>query len=255
MLATFLVTRSGVGYLLQLPRVLVEPIAARLQKYVLRAKVTLTDASDTIALLGLGGPRAAELIATVLGEAPTGPLQVVSRDGVTVIALEGECYELTVAPERAAALWDQLSEVAHPAGGSAWEWRRIAAGIPWITPATQEAFVPQMANLEQVGAVSFSKGCYPGQEIVARAQYLGEVKRRLFRGHSDGQSAEGQELFALAGSTQSIGMVVNAAPAPGGGTDFLAVVQTEVAESGGAHVGGFSGPRVLLTAVAQPQAA
>jgi folate-binding protein YgfZ len=255
MLATLLVNRWGVGYVLQLPRVLVEPIAARLGRYVLRAKVSLANASDTMALLGLGGPRAAELIGNLVGEAPTGPLQVVSRSGVMVIALEGECYQLTVAPERAAALWDQLSEGAHPVGAGGWEWRRIAAGIPWITPPTQEAFVPQMANLEEVGAVSFSKGCYPGQEIVARAQYLGEVKRRLFRGHTDGPSAEGQELFAVAGSGQAIGMVVNAAPAPGGGTDVLAVVQTEVAESGGVRVGGINGPWVLLTAVAPRQAA
>jgi folate-binding protein YgfZ len=117
----------------------------------------------------------------------------------------------------------------------------IQAGIPTITAATQEQFVPQMANLEQLGAVSFEKGCYPGQEIVARAQYRGEVKRRLYQLHAAADAAmPGQEVFRASGG--ACGTVVNAAPAPGGGVDLLAVVLTSAAAEGDLRLGDADGP-------------
>jgi folate-binding Fe-S cluster repair protein YgfZ len=103
-----------------------------------------------------------------------------------------------------------------------------------------------MANLEQLGAISFTKGCYPGQEIVARAQYRGEVKRRLFRLHApDAAPAAGQTVFEP-GESAGCGMVVNAAPAPGGGFDLLAVLSTTAAEAGDLRLGGPDGPALRV---------
>jgi folate-binding protein YgfZ len=105
----------------------------------------------------------------------------------------------------------------------------IQAGIPTIGAATQEAFVPQMANFDLVGGVSFKKGCYPGQEIVARTQYRGILKRRMALAHLGGEARPlpGQNVYSAAFGDQSAGTIVNVASAPGGGFDLLVVAQLE----------------------------
>jgi folate-binding protein YgfZ len=118
-------------------------------------------------------------------------------------------------------IWSVLAGVATPAGVACWDWAQIQSGVAWITPSTQEAFVPQMIGLDTIGGVSFQKGCYPGQEIVARAHYLGEVKRRLHAGHCD-QAVQAADALVVVGQVR--GSVVNAAPAPEGGSDLLAVM-------------------------------
>jgi folate-binding protein YgfZ len=251
-LATFLLLRTAAGYRLQLPRSLVQPIRTRLQKFVLRAKLRMADASDGVVLLGLGGPQAGDILARTVGTPPALPLEVAIHGNLTVVALENRCYELLAPPEQAADLWDRLALEAQPAGVAGWEWRRIRAGIPWVTLATQEAFVPQMVDLDRIGAISFTKGCYPGQEIVARAQYLGLVKRRLYRFHAAAEAVPGQNIFSPAGATdQTVGTVLNAAPAPGGGCDGLAVVQVEAAEPGSLQLGSPAGPALALHALSE----
>ena len=143
--------------------------------------------------------------------------------------------------EQGPALWEELSRQATPAGSACWEWLEIHAGIPVILPQTQEQFTPQMANFEAIGGVSFNKGCYTGQEIVARTQYLGKVKRRLYLAHLDSDSAPqpGDELF---GAEPTSGMVVNAQPAPDGGYDLLAVIPTGSVEAGAVHFKTPDGP-------------
>ena len=146
--------------------------------------------------------------------------------------------------EKAPEIWDRLVPTLKPVGTPCWEWLDISRGLPWVTGPTQEAFVPQMANLELLGAINFKKGCYPGQEIVARAQYRGEVKRRLrlARVRSDTAPVPGQDLFSDDQAKQSAGTVVNAAPAPEGGFDLLAVVQLEAAASSTVRLGSPIGP-------------
>jgi folate-binding protein YgfZ len=133
-----------------------------------------------------------------------------------------------------------------PAGTAAWDWGRIQSGITWITPGTQELFVPQMIGLDAIGGVSFQKGCYPGQEIVARTHYLGEVKRRLSFGHCETRA---QAADALVDADQVLGTIVNAAPAPEGGADILAVVANGAGTE--LRLGHAAGPKVGL----RPQAA
>ena len=113
-----------------------------------------------------------------------------------MIRVGDDKFVLSIAPEHAAAIWQALRQSATPVGAPVWDWLRLNAGIPMIVAATQEQFVPQMVNLEVIGGVSFQKGCYPGQEIVARSQYLGKLKRRMFLAHVDAEAAPGDAYTA-----------------------------------------------------------
>ena len=132
-----------------------------------------------------------------------------------------------------------------------WTLADVRAGLPQVTLATQDQFVPQMANFELVGGVDFKKGCYPGQEIVARTQYLGKLKRRMYRGSIEAgpsSPAPGQDLFAAA--PQAIGTIVSAAPRPEGGYEFLAVLQSSAVEAGEAvRLGAPDGPIAHMTSL------
>jgi folate-binding protein YgfZ len=141
-------------------------------------------------------------------------------------------FDLFVAPDAAPATWEKLAARARPVGAPAWDWLMVQAGVPVVLPQTQDHFVPQMANMEILGGVSFNKGCYPGQEIVARSQYLGKVKRRLHLAHLEEEARPGDELFAPDPADQSAGLIANAAPAPEGGWDVLAVVLNPSVEAG-----------------------
>ncbi len=247
MLASFLIWH-GDGYIMQLPFSLQMAIHKRLSMFVLRAKVELADSSDTLVRMGVAGSRAAALLAEVLGTVPDTHLGVIHSEQGSIIRLAQDRFELVTLPERAPALWEHLSKEATPVGAPCWNWLEIKAGIPVITPATQEQFIPQMANLEAIGGVSFQKGCYPGQEIVARTQYLGKVKRRMYLANIQSLNpvAAGDELFSTDMTGQSSGMVVNAAPSPDGGFDVLAVIQISSVETGKIHWKELDGPTLEI---------
>jgi hypothetical protein len=243
MLATILLWHDAPDYFLQLPAEIAEGVRARLQRYIMRTAVTLADMTPHVRLLGLGGPGASAALAGLVDPPPAAPMAIVRGQEVMVIRVhEQELFEIVVPPRHWSAVWKHLTGMARPAGTDGWRWRLIRAGIPVVTAATQEQFVPQMANLEQLGAVSFTKGCYPGQEIVARAQYRGEVKRRLFRLHATHAApAAGQPVFQP-GEHAACGTVLDAAPAPAGGFDLLAVVSISAVEAGDLRLGGADGP-------------
>jgi folate-binding protein YgfZ len=224
-LASFVAWRADAACFLQLPLELLPSIRARLQRYVLRAKVEVDDVSDAFALLGVAGPQGADAVRALFPSPPAATMQRAHAGGMQAMLLRPGLFQLAVPVAGAAGAWDALARHARPCGTRGFDWHRVRACLPVITAATQDRFVPQMLDLEHLGAVSFSKGCYPGQEIVARSQYLGQVKRRLFRVHAaDALLVPGQD-FLSAGSVA--GTVVNAAPAPGGGCDALAVLQLD----------------------------
>ena len=127
-----------------------------------------------------------------------------------------------------------------------WQWGEVRSGVATITAPVFEAFVPQMLNYESVGGVNFKKGCYPGQEVVARSQFRGTLKRRAFIAHADGELAAGQEVFQAAEAEQPGGLVAQAAPAPGGGWDAIVSLQLAAVEAGDLHAGTAAGPRLPL---------
>ena len=240
MLANFLLWRDDQGFLMQLPETLRESVQQRLSRYVLRAKVKLSDASGELVRLGVAGAAADALLSQAVGPLPPAALGVVHHARATIIRLGDARFELVVGAQAAPGLWDDLAKSCTPAGAGVWEWLEIQAGIPAIQPATQEQFVPQMANLELLGGVSFQKGCYTGQEVVARTQHLGKVKRRMYlaRIASDTAPQPGDELFGANTpdtERQAAGLVVNGQPSPEGGFDLLAVIHISSVEAGAVH--------------------
>ena len=123
-------------------------------------------------------------------------------------------------------------------------WRQLSAssGVPVIEAATVDQFVPQMVNLELIGGVDFKKGCYPGQEVVARSQYRGTLKRRMFLFDVPAAAQPGQELFHSADPGQPAGLIANAAPSPAGGSRVLAEVKLVALDEGSLHLGSADGP-------------
>lgn len=226
-LSTFLIWRTGADYFLQLPLELTATIQKKLSMYVLRAKVKIEDASDEVVSLGLSGAHAQEVLGKLFGELPQMNLGIISTEQGRVMRISDTRWQIDATVEQAPALWDTLVQHAQPVGSTCWDWLDIRAGIPVILPQTQEQFVAQMLNLDLIDAVNFKKGCYPGQEIVARMQYLGKLKRRMYLAHLDSTDnpQPGDELFSADMEGQASGMIVNTAPAPSGGYDVLAVVQ------------------------------
>jgi tRNA-modifying protein YgfZ len=237
MLVAMLIWRDGNDYLLQLPRPLCEAIRKRLSMYVLRARVKVTDASNEIISLGLSGEKAQEILRAQFGELPQLPFGCTNSAQGSAINIGRSRWLLNTSAAHAAELWSALSRHAQPVGSTCWDWLNIRSGIPVILPQTQEQFVAQMVNLELIGGVNFKKGCYPGQEIVARMQYLGKLKRRMFLAHMDSSDTPqaGDELYSADMEGQASGMIINAAPAPGGGYDVLASVQTSSREAHTVH--------------------
>jgi folate-binding protein YgfZ len=244
LLATMLIWRDGSDYLLALSSDILENVLKKLSMFILRSKVKLVDASGERVLLGLAGDDAAGPLVK-LGVPASEAMKAATFAAGTSVALGPNRYLLAVDPAEAKQVWSKLAESAQPAGLSAWHWREIASGVPRVMAATQEAFVPQMVNLEVVGGVSFTKGCYPGQEIVARAQYLGKVKRRMYRARLDVAANAGAPLFSPDAVDQSsCGELVEVAPSPEGGYECLAVMQSSCADAGDVHVGAADGPRL-----------
>ena len=150
-------------------------------------------------------------------------------------------YLLAFTPSSAAALRQRLANVLVPVGAHAWRWLDIRNGVPLVTTATQDRLVPQMANFELLGGVSFSKGCYTGQEVVARMQHLGKLKRRMFLANVAAPAAAGDPLYSEDLGDQASGIVVNAESSPDGGHDLLAAVQTVSREGSTVHLKSFGG--------------
>lgn len=244
MLATFLLWRNDAGFFMQLPCSLRESIQKRLSMYVLRSKVKATDASDEYVLIGVAGKDARAILGPLFQRLPDVRLSITAAEGTSLLQLEANRYQIIASPERAPLLWEAISRDATPVGPAVWDWFDIRAGIPFITPATQEQLVPQMANLDLIGGVSFGKGCYPGQEIVARMHYLGRLKQRMYLANIAARETPqaGDKLFSADMGVQASGVIVNAAPSPEGGFDVLAAIRIESAKQGDVHWQSLTGP-------------
>ncbi len=250
LLATFDLWRSGDTVYLQLPREILAPVLKRLSMFVLRARVRLVDASSawtTFAVLGPGSGTA--LGAEALAADQTirvGPSRVTRLAPASTLA---ERYLLRCPRVDAAAWRDRLGSAAVDAG--VWWWSQIDAGLPTVFAATQDQFVPQMINYEVVGGVNFKKGCYPGQEVVARSQYLGKLRRRMNLARIDGASRAGADVYAQ-GEAQPVGRVVMAAATPQGGMDLLFECPVERATSARLLVNDANGPALILRSLPYP---
>jgi hypothetical protein len=247
-LATVLLWSTPAGYLMQVPRALCEPVRKRLSMYILRSKVKASDVSAAHAQYGVAGPDAAALVAQIAGAVPQRPHGVAGGDRAMALRLPAERYLLVVPREHAAAASEALAAASLPEPESWWDGLDIAAGIASVVPETQEQFVPQMLNLDAVGGVSFNKGCYPGQEIVARMHFLGRLKERMVRARVSGPVAPrpGDKVYGVDLGAQAAGMIANVTPARDGGYDVLAVVQLSSVAAGPVRLGASDGPELTI---------
>jgi len=247
LIATFTIWQEksldgSADFLLLLSADILPGILKKLSMYVLRSKVKLVDISAERSMLGVVGSDAEALIGSLA------PMSSLPFGGGTALRLDARRFILALPTDNAPSVTCRLAETARFGTAADWHLAEIEAGLPRIVAATQEAFTPQMVNYEvaAVGGVSFQKGCYPGQEIVARTQYLGKVKRRMYRVVLDSAFEPGTDVFTPEAGDQHCGAIVLCAPAVEGGFQALLVVQTSGMEADAVHVGRPDGPRARL---------
>ncbi len=179
-ICTFFIIRQKDSFLLILPSELMEKVTKRLQLYILRSDVKLNRISEEYCLLGLNSEAS-----SALGlELPEAQYAAACKNNMIIIRFPGSQPRFVVmgTPQEAMDLWTDLTENHKfgAANSSDWLLQDLISGIPWLNSKTSEEFIPQMINLDQLNGISFNKGCYTGQEIVARTHYLGKSKRQMF---------------------------------------------------------------------------
>jgi folate-binding protein YgfZ len=235
------------GVTLVLAADLADAIRRRLAMFVLRAKVTIEDAGASSALIGLAGEDAVDAARAAFG-VTVQPWRAVPSRAAAVAFLLPDGRALIVAPDaEGPVLQAALARHASHASDDEWRWYGIVAGVPLIRAATTDLFVAQTLNLDLLGAINFRKGCYPGQEIIARMQYLGRLKERLFAFHVDALDvAPGARLYSPGGASEApCGTVVDAAPDRARGSVLLAVAQLAAVEANEVALGAPDGPRLV----------
>ena len=230
--------RSATEILLICSQDLLATTLKRLSMFVMRAKAKLSDATAEFALYGLIG----DAVAATSGQAQSVPWDKQDLG-------EAQLVHLYPAAGQPRALWIAPVGTALPQAAALpadiWLWSEVQSGVATLTAPLFELFVPQMLNYESLGGVNFKKGCYPGQEIVARSQFRGTLKRRAYIVQADAALEAGMEVFAASDAEQPTGTVVQAAPAPEGG--WLALVSIQIASAGEAlHAGSASGPALAI---------
>lgn len=213
MLAIFQLLRSDDGILLEVHREIAETSLARLKMFVLRAKLTLETATDidALALIGADAPVIMQKFKLPVPEQPQDCLRDDAR-GLIVLRRLGELPRYSVVGPHPAIedLRAAIPAAMFEPEGRLWRHADIEAGVPVVLPETRDHFVPQMANLDLLGGISFKKGCYTGQEIVARVHYLGQLKRRLFVAQMEGPAPAPGSSVQIDGEEQAVGEIVDA---------------------------------------------
>lgn len=235
--------RSPTDILLVCSRDILAATVKRMSMFVLRAKAKLNDSSDDFVLYGLAGTALENTTKNIAGYAGSAwaktDFNAISL--VNLYPVDGVRRVLWVAPVGTPA----------PAGAAItaelWAWSEVRSGIATITEPVVEAFVPQMLNYESVGGVNFKKGCYPGQEVVARSQFRGTLKRRAYLAHSEEALNVGDELFAPDDAAQPCGLVVQATAAPIGGFDAIVSMQIAAFVAGDVRARQADGPLLTLS--------
>lgn len=222
----------------------------RLSMFVLRAKCKLNDASTQWRLFGLAGPSAQAWLGAAAPDRVWGKADHEGGDVVRLPDTDGVPRYLWAVPVDAAGGSTTLPIPSM--ANTAWQWSEVKSGVARIEAATVDRFVPQMLNYEVLGGVDFKKGCYPGQEVVARSQYRGTVKRRSFLFRSDAAMVAGQEVFHDADPSQPAGLVANAAPAAGGSSLALIELKLAALEGGQLHLGSADGPVLVREELPYP---
>lgn len=242
--------RTDTAYL-RFPADLLQTMTRKLAIYKLRSKVNIEDHSDNMIRAGYSGKSADTRLADIFPQIPEAINEVVTAGNLSIIRVPGitPSYELYGDTGLITDIWTKLDVQDAPVGAPAWQLIEILAGIPNITLSSTERYVPQMLNYQAIGGLSFTKGCYLGQEVVARMHYLGKLKKRLYlaRVRVDKPPYIGQELISSHQKTDTkAGHVLNVAAHPDGDYAILAVIQISDATSGNIHLNAIDTPALEL---------
>jgi folate-binding protein YgfZ len=239
LLAVFLAFAHQDHLHLQLPQSLVSPIMKRLKMYVLRSKVNITDTTDTIVKFGINGPDATRLLNAIYPSLPMADYELVSMEQATILKLPSPNhlarYQVFTRVAEAIQAWDSLKNSCKLVGKPCWDYLDINTGIPEVVTSTQEQFVPQMLNLDLLNGINFKKGCYTGQEIVARTHYLGSVKRRTYLAELATQETPQAGEKVTDKALNEIGQIVRVAPNAQKSFDALIEMRIESASDAYYH--------------------
>ncbi len=256
-LALFRIFKQGDAYYMVMPKDTLEATLKRLRMFVLMSKVTLADVSDEIVCLGFSGPQSEEKLKALLDDVPAHVDGVCTHGDTTVIRVPGPLprFEIISPLVEAEKLQDELSKGATTADNNVWQLLDIKSGIPAILAANIEAFVPQMINLQAINGLSFKKGCYPGQEIVARMQYLGKLKRRMYLLQCNNTKhipQPGDTVFTPGDNGDHKAGVVVTAQASDNSVALLAVIEIAKAESAPLFLENTTDPELVIQELPYP---
>jgi len=250
-LASFRIFKRQNHYFLQLHADIMEATLKRLRMFVMRSNVDLIDRSNELVRIGIAGINATKILSPLFKTLPQNTDESSTENEISLIKLAGTLprYEAHGTYEKIKELWLKLHNDAVAIGENSWNLLTIRAGIPEIVTETVEAFVPQMVNLQAINGLSFTKGCYPGQEVVARMHYLGKLKRRLFIGHAttDTLPNSGESIMTSDDTEQKAGQIVSASWSNNEKVEFLAVLQIEKAAENELHIKSSTGPTIQIT--------
>jgi folate-binding protein YgfZ len=250
MLAIFRVFKKDDDFYLILRRDVLEVVLKKLTMFKLMAKVDLTDASDELVLFGIAGPDSDSILSEINISAPAEVDHCIQENENTIIRIQSESSRLLFVskPEKAISLWKSLSEKTIQTNSDIWDLHDIQSGIAQVTAETSEAFIPQMVNLELIGGVNFQKGCYPGQEIVARTHYLGKPNRRMYRISIDTitDPLPGTNIFSTKDGEQPVGKIVSSKKSSNDNSNALAVLRTAKENDNELHLESLTGAKITI---------
>jgi len=230
-ISNFRLFKRADKYYLTLPADLLDPVIKKLRMYVMMSKVTLEDVSANLIHFGYAGEYAERDLRTILDEelVPTKDNQTIQHGNLSILRLSGTVprFEIIGEYEDAKSLWEHCNVRAAPVSSNGWDYLNIVAGLPVVNKASSEAWIPQMLNLQVIDGVDFQKGCYPGQEIVARLKYLGKNKRRMYRIEINSNELPeiGQKIYAEGFSDSEAGKILTTVINPSGKAEALAILK------------------------------
>lgn len=256
LLAVLTVSRLGPdqSYGLELPAELLAATLRRMRMYVLRSKLSLSDASAELPALAVVGVAAEPLLRQLGLPVPERELACTQHEDMQITRRPGRWprFLLRAPPQRLQALQAQLGEAA-PLSPEHWRLAELLAGTPVVRSETVEHFVPQTVDLDLAGGISFSKGCYPGQEIVARVHYLGRLKQRLHLAVCDALASPGASIYASGQGDQAIGEVMEVTPLPDGGYLLGLALSLSHGDASDLRLGAIDGPALRSLTPSHPQ--
>lgn len=231
-IATFTIFKQADSFYLSLSSDLTDHVIKKLQMYVMMSKVTLENASESIVHFGLAGQSSEELLNKAINskdniKAPTAPPRTATYQTLSILRMPGKAprFEIFGNIDDAKSLWESCAKGATQTNSDYWNYLNIVSGIPQISKASSETWIPQMVNFIAVDGVDFQKGCYPGQEVVARLNYLGKTKRRLYRVQINTNQLPAINDAIQSESDNQAGKILNAAINPDGVVEALAVLK------------------------------